>query len=285
MEYDLLIDDLTVESSAKRLNQNRDVNSNNIINAILPFDTENAVAWDANFIRGVAAEKRSVNTGKLKEVVMLQCGDIARHEVMKELPEYTRGVRWDDEHLSLRGIKWKTAYLPVWLYSYQREGDMRIYYVAINARTGETVGSMPAPKLGERVSSVKRARHAHERETRVELQNFEVRDAKKSETTAWLNAMVGRNDDRAIGSLATGREDMLLSEKRYYENGSEYAEESKKAKSPTSFSDKVDEWLDLERDYNKNGALTTVSKLKLFSAILMMIVIALVLAMVIKSLF
>ena len=285
LEYDLLIDDLTVESSAKRLNQNRDVNSNNIINAILPFDTENAVAWDANFIRGVAAEKRSVNTGKLKEVVMLQCGDIARHEVMKELPEYTRGVRWDDEHLSLRGIKWKTAYLPVWLYSYQREGDMRIYYVAINARTGETVGSMPAPKLGERVSSVKRARHAHERETRVELQNFEVRDAKKSETTAWLNAMVGRNDDRAIGSLATGREDMLLSEKRYYENGSEYAEESKKAKSPTSFSDKVDEWLDLERDYNKNGALTTVSKLKLFSAILMMIVIALVLAMVIKSLF
>ena len=63
------------------------------------------------------------------------------------------------------------------------------------------------------------------------------------------------------------------------------SKESKKAKSPTSFSDKVDEWLDLERDYNKNGALTTVSKLKLFSAILMMIVIALVLAMVIKSLF
>ncbi len=226
LDYDLLIDDLTVESSAARLNQNRDVNSNNIINAILPFDTENAVAWDANFIRGVAAEKRSVNTSRLKEIVVLQSGDIARHEVMKKIPDYTRGARWDDEHLSLKGLKWKAAYLPVWLYSYEREGDKRIYYIAVNARTGETAGSMPAPKKGERVSTQKRARHAHERETRVELQNFEIKDVEKGTSQAWLQTMVGRNDDRAIGSLATGRDEMLLSEKRNYENGKNYAKET-----------------------------------------------------------
>lgn len=222
LDYDLLIDDLTVESSAARLNQNRDVNSNNIINAILPFDTENAVAWDANFIRGVASEKRNVNTNKLREVVMLQCGDIARQEVMKKIPDFKRGARWDDEHLDLRGIKWKTAYLPVWLYSYEREGDKRIYYIAVNARTGETVASMPAPKVGERVSTKKRARHVHERETRVEIQNFSIKDTEKGTSLAWLPDMVGRNDNRAIGALATGREDMLLSEKRNYENGKSY---------------------------------------------------------------
>ena len=238
LDYDILIDDLTVESSAARLNQNRDVNSNNIINAILPFDTENAVAWDANFIRGVPSEKRSVNTSKLKEVVMLQCGDIARHEVMKKIPDFNRGARWDDEHLSLKGIKWKAAYLPVWLYSYQREGDARIYYVAVNARSGETVGSMPAPKKGERISTQKRARHAHERETRVELQNFEIKDVEKGTSQAWLQSMVGRNDDRAIGSLATGRDDMLLSERRNYENGKSYAEETAKQKKDESIGDK-----------------------------------------------
>lgn len=238
LDYDLLIDDLTVESSAARLNQNRDVNSNNIINAILPFDTENAVAWDANFIRGVAAEKRNVNTRRLREVVMLQCGDVARQEIMKKIPSYKRGARWDDEHLDLRGIKWKAAYLPVWLYSYEREGDKRIYYIAVNARSGETVGSMPAPKLGERISTKKRARHEHEHETRVEIRNFEIKDVEKGTTQAWLPEMVGRNDNRAIGSLATGRDDMLLSEKRNYENGKGYAEETKKNKKEKTTSEK-----------------------------------------------
>jgi hypothetical protein len=169
---------------------------------------------------------------------MLQCGDIARHEVMKKIPDFNRGARWDDEHLSLKGIKWKAAYLPVWLYSYQREGDARIYYVAVNARSGETVGSMPAPKKGERISTQKRARHAHERETRVELQNFEIKDVEKGTSQAWLQSMVGRNDDRAIGSLATGRDDMLLSERRNYENGKSYAEETAKQKKDESIGDK-----------------------------------------------
>src|SRR5699024_5260185 len=39
----------------------------------------------------------------------------------------------------------KTAYLPVWLYSYQeKKGDKSIlHYVAVNARTKETMGSVP----------------------------------------------------------------------------------------------------------------------------------------------
>jgi hypothetical protein len=66
-EFDLLVDDLTVESSANRLNQDTYVNSNNIINAILPYDTKNAVAWNPSFLRDFSSEKRDTNIDAMKE--------------------------------------------------------------------------------------------------------------------------------------------------------------------------------------------------------------------------
>ena len=65
---------------------------------------------------------------------------------------YDRGVRWDQEHLDVVGERWLTAYLPVWLYSYHEKragGKEFLHYVAVNARTGETMGSVPLnqPKL------------------------------------------------------------------------------------------------------------------------------------------
>ena len=145
-EFDLFVDDLTVESSSNRLNQDTFVNSNNVINAILPFDTENAVAWDANFLRGYASEKRDVNLRAVKEIVALQCGDIGRRKAHEATVEYDRGVHWNRDHLGIKGTKWRSAYLPVWIYSYKRPAetnDKRIYYIALNARTGEIVGDIP----------------------------------------------------------------------------------------------------------------------------------------------
>ena len=57
----------------------------------------------------------------------------------------------DSENLQVKGRQWKTAYLPVWLYSYlEKKGENSIlHYVAVNARTKETMGSIPVhmPKL------------------------------------------------------------------------------------------------------------------------------------------
>ena len=51
----------------------------------------------------------------------------------------------------IKGQQWKSAYLPVWLYSYQEEKNDRkiLHYVAVNARTKESMGSVPIylPKL------------------------------------------------------------------------------------------------------------------------------------------
>ena len=50
-EFDVVIDDLTVESSKDKLSRDKE-KTNNIINSIMPFDTENFVKFDANYIKG-----------------------------------------------------------------------------------------------------------------------------------------------------------------------------------------------------------------------------------------
>ena len=151
-EFDLVVDGLTVESSFDKLQLNSSGKTNNIINSIMPFDTENCVKWNANYLRGYTSEKRDTNTDQLRGLVDTQTKDIARHKANETLKAYDRGVRWHSEELEVKGQQWKAAYLPVWLYSYQQvkdSGKNLLHYVAVNARTKETMGSVPIhkPKL------------------------------------------------------------------------------------------------------------------------------------------
>ena len=144
-DFDIFINDLTVESSQDKLNHNSNDKTNNIINAIMPFDTENCVKWDSNYIKGYTSEKRDVNIDTLRDYIQTQAKDVARFQANSTLKQYNRGVRWDYENLSVKGQQWSAAYLPVWLYSYQQvKGDKKLlHYVAVNARTKETMGSVP----------------------------------------------------------------------------------------------------------------------------------------------
>ena len=150
-EFDMTVDGLTVESSLDKLDTKSKSKTTNIINSIMPFDTENCVKWDANYIKGYTSEKRDTNVNELKGLVAAQTKDIARFAANETLGHYDRGVRWDSEDLTIKGQTWKSAYLPVWLYSYQQKkgNDSLLHYVAVNARTKETMGSVPIhkPKL------------------------------------------------------------------------------------------------------------------------------------------
>lgn len=150
-DFDLTIEGLTIESSKDKLDTNSTNRTNNIINSIMPFDTENCVKWDANYIKGYTSEKRDTNVDDLKGIVEAQSKDIARFAANETLEDYDRGVRWDNENLKLKGQQWKAAYLPIWLYSYQEEKKDKklLHYVAVNARTKKTMGSVPIhmPKL------------------------------------------------------------------------------------------------------------------------------------------
>lgn len=150
-EFDLLIDDLTIESSADKLDKNSKNKTNNIINSILPFDTENAVKWNANYLRGFTSEKRDVNIEQMLPQVDIQTRDIARFAANDTMKYYDRGACWTAQKLNVVGQEWKSAHLPVWLYSYyeKKGSNGLLHYVVVNARTRETMGSVPLhkPKL------------------------------------------------------------------------------------------------------------------------------------------
>ena len=151
-EFDIAIDDLTIESSSDKLQHGATDKTTNVINAIMPFDTENCVKWNANFLRGYTSEKRDSDVSQLQGFVHTQARDIARHKANEVLQEYDRGVCWSNEQLDVKGIHWKAAYFPIWLYSYQQVINKQkkvLHYVAVNARTKKTMGSVPIhmPKL------------------------------------------------------------------------------------------------------------------------------------------
>lgn len=150
-DFDITVEGLTVESNLDKLDQKSKNKTNNIINSIMPFDTENSVRWNANYLKGYSSEKRDTNIDQLRPLVEEQLKDVSRFTANKTLKYYDRGVNWKNENVITRGKQWKSAYLPVWLYSYQqKKGEKSIlHYVTVNARTKETMGSIPIhmPKL------------------------------------------------------------------------------------------------------------------------------------------
>jgi hypothetical protein len=145
---DFTVDDLTVESSAERADMTSPANTNNIVNAVLPFDTKNALSFNADYLTGYTSERRDTDVQALMPRVRDDLLSIERSQAASSLSSYDRGVRWEQEKLDLHGSRWVSMYLPVWLYSYYRSEGGRgvVHYIAVNARTGETMGSVPLAK-------------------------------------------------------------------------------------------------------------------------------------------
>lgn len=139
--FDLHIDDVVIESSGQRADIDWQRNTNNVINAIQPFDVKAAVQYNANYLRGFTSEKRDLDVSGLSSEAYDRALSIGRARAGESIGQYNRGVRWETEHLTVKGTRWVAVYLPVWLYSYY---DGRLtHFVAVNGRSGETMGSVP----------------------------------------------------------------------------------------------------------------------------------------------
>lgn len=144
-DFDITMEGLSIESNSNRLDKTSNEQTNNIINSIMPFDTENCISYRGNYLVGYTSERRDVNIDELTPHVENQLKDIARYAAKEECKFYDRGLHWNVEDLKVKGTMWISAYLPVWLYSYQEvKGNKKtLHYVAVNARTNETMGSVP----------------------------------------------------------------------------------------------------------------------------------------------
>jgi hypothetical protein len=103
------------------------------------------VKWNASFLSGFSTEKRDANVEQLRPHLEDELLSIARAQVEKSLSQYDRGVRWEQERIGVHGTRWVAMYLPVWLYSYHQPGPNggMLHYIAVNGRTGQTMGSVP----------------------------------------------------------------------------------------------------------------------------------------------
>lgn len=145
-QFDIVVDDVVLESSAERADINTSRNTNNIINAIQPFDVKEAVAYNAHYMRGFTSEKRDLDVTGLVPYAYERVMSVSRARAEESIKGYDRSVRWDHELLSVHGSRWVAVYLPVWLYSYYQggpDGKGLVHYVAVNGRTGQTMGSVP----------------------------------------------------------------------------------------------------------------------------------------------
>ncbi|WP_225735658.1 TFIIB-type zinc ribbon-containing protein [Gulosibacter chungangensis] len=147
-KFDLYVDDILIESSQQRSNFDTDLNTNNVINAIQPFDTKQAVSYNANYLRGYTSERRDLDVQAVEPKANGQILSVARARAGQTIRKYGRGVRWEKEQLVVHGSRWVALYVPVWLYSYyEQRGDRAFtHYVAVNGRTGATMGSVPVRK-------------------------------------------------------------------------------------------------------------------------------------------
>ena len=162
---DFTADDLTIEASSERAHMNTSVNTNNVINTILPFDTENAVKWNASYLTGFTSEKRDQDVAHTTPELEHQLLSIARAQVEASVERYDRGVRWERERLQVHGTRWLAMYLPVWLYSYyhEKDGKSMVHYIAVNGRTGEVMGSVPVSTP----TAARRGAHRRHRRSRA----------------------------------------------------------------------------------------------------------------------
>ena len=150
--FDLLVDDLTVESAQRFDIKDNSQATNNILNAVQPYDTENAVAYNSNYLKNFTSERRDLNIRDVDDEVENRFLSIARAKATPTIARYDRGVRWQNEGVAVHGTRWVSVYVPVWLYSYADSAqgeDSLTHYIAVNARNGNTMGSVPVshPKI------------------------------------------------------------------------------------------------------------------------------------------
>ena len=145
-DFQMTVEGLTIESNLEKLQHRSSDRTNNVINAIKPFDLDKSMKWNSNFMTGYTAQKRDTNVDDLRGLVEVKIKDIARHQIRDTITNYDRGVRWKSEDLNVIGKQWKAAYFPIWLYSYQQP-NKHIHYVAVNGQSLKTMGSVPIHHL------------------------------------------------------------------------------------------------------------------------------------------
>ena len=143
--FNIDINGLTIESNKEYSDKYVENRTNNILNAIMPFDIENVECFQPCYLDDCYSEDNDIDIDPLVELIVKRFKDIARFSINETLKKYTDGVVWEKQDINVEGFECYTAYLPVWICSYL-DKDKTLHYFAVNGRSGKTMGSVPFEK-------------------------------------------------------------------------------------------------------------------------------------------
>ena len=197
-EFDIQIENLAQSSDSRQINfkkVNNAERAEHIINTLMPYDIENCVAWDANYLKGYSMEHRDINIGDISDNMGLKAKDIARYKANKDC-DYDGGINWKEQSIEIYGQQWKSVYLPVWIYSYTQQGYT--YVLAMNARTKEMNYIIPIaiPRLliGTLISIIMPLLGVFFLGMLMKYNHFDIRNRHESDTKSEINN-VNRKDE------------------------------------------------------------------------------------------
>lgn len=147
-DFDIIIKDIIIETS-KNNSFNAQNSSSDVVNRLKPFDVENSVEFNANYLNGYYSENRELNTTDMDASVRDILKQIVNVELKKTDVYAKEKTEWITNENDIIGTQWTSIYLPVWIYSFcvKENGNNKIYYIAINGRTGKTTDSISKEKI------------------------------------------------------------------------------------------------------------------------------------------
>ncbi len=142
-EFDLVFDKLEVEKNLVKFPAKNLSKISNLIINIGDFNIEEAVPFTEECLKDATAERRTLNTQSLQELVEAQIKDINKRQILETIKQYDRGSIWHKRDLSITEQQIQVVYLPVYLYNYYQTNNPNSYNVVINGTTKEMIGYLP----------------------------------------------------------------------------------------------------------------------------------------------
>lgn len=110
--------------------------------AVLPFNMEKLKTFQNGYLSGFKAERRDRELTEFVEEVEAEIKGFAETALKNSITGYdTVSVNRHEERIV--NPSWSYCLLPVWILTYKRQSDNKIYYFAMNGQSGKVCGVLP----------------------------------------------------------------------------------------------------------------------------------------------
>ena len=116
-----------------------------LVEGVLPFETEEMLPFHTNYLSGFMAEKRDMDSEGFAKEAEQEVREYTIQNLTSTMSEYS-SVRVQNSDTKIRDAKWQYAMLPVWVMTYRHKEQDKVYYFTMNGQNGKICGKLPVDK-------------------------------------------------------------------------------------------------------------------------------------------